>query len=106
MENFYTAYTRDINNQTFYFVKRFTAFPEYEGVPKVLNSYGMHSDFFCACNIANIDDEAIVNNLLNQLRIVPQSVRVIPLHKEKSITHSFLRNIQQALLKLRLAGID
>ena len=109
MEIIYTAYTREVNSQIFYFVKKFTFFPEYENAPKVLDSYGMHKDFFRACDIAKIYDEAIINNLLNQLHILPESAKVIPMQNEKSkssITHSLLKNTHQALLKLRLAGIN
>jgi hypothetical protein len=108
MEIIYTAYTREVNNQIFYFVKEFTFFPEYENTPKVLNKYGMHSDFFRACDIAKIYDEAIINNLLNQLHILPESAKVIPIQNEKtkSITNSLLKNTHQALLRLRLAGIN
>lgn len=108
MEIIYTAYTREVNGQILYFVKEYTSFPEYENAPKVLNHYGMHSDFFRACDIAKIYDEAIISNLLNQLPIPPESAKVIPMQNEKakSITHSLLKNTHLALLKLRLAGIN
>lgn len=106
MENIFTAYTREINNQTFYFVKKFVTFPEYNDGIQILDSYGMHHDFMKACNIANIHDESVINNLSDQLRIIPEAARIIPMHKKNSITHSLLRNTQQAILKLGLAGFN
>ncbi|MEO5649665.1 MAG: hypothetical protein ABIR03_07045 [Ginsengibacter sp.] len=108
MEIIYTAYTREVNNQILFFVKKFTSFPDYENAPKVLDNYGMHSNFFRACDIAEIYDEAIINNLLDQLHIIPESAKVIPMQKEKakSLTHFLLKNTHNALLKLRLAGIN
>jgi len=106
MENLFTAYTKDVNNQTLYFVKKYIQFPEYNAKVPILDSYGMHTDFYKACFIANITDEAVVNNLMKQLNIEPEEARVIPLHKKVSITHSLFRNTQQAILKLRLAGIN
>ena len=66
----------------------------------------MHHDFFKACSIAKIDDENVINNLLKQLRITPEVARIIPLHKKTSFSHSILRNTHQAILKLRLAGLN
>ena len=108
METIFSAYTKEINNQTFYFVKKFNSFPEYDDVPKVLVAYGMHTDFYHACDIAKIYDEAVINNLLDELHILPASAKIIPLQKQKSksLTNSIIRNTHQALLKLRLAGIN
>lgn len=106
MENIYKAYTKEINGKTFYFVKKFSIFPEYENSPKVLDSMGMHTDFYKACNIAKIDDDIIVNKLMNELHIIPDSARVIHMHRMKAMTHSLIKNTHQAILKLRLASIN
>ena len=107
MENVYTAYTKVVNNVTFYFVKKYTIFPEYQDVPKVLNTMGMHIDFFRACDIAQIFNEAIINKLLlDELHILPDTAKMIPMNGVKAITHSLIKNTHQAILKLRLAGIN
>lgn len=106
MENIYKAYTKEINGKTFYFVKRFSTFPEYENFPPVLDAMGMHINFFKACGIAKIDDEFIINKLMNELHIIPESARVIHLHRVKAITHSLIKNTQHAILKLKLASIN
>lgn len=106
MENVYTAYTKVINDVTFYFVKKHTIFPEYEGMPKVLESFGMHVNFYRACDIAKIYDEAIITKLLNDLNIVPETSRVASYHGVKAISHSFIKNAHHLILKLRLAEIN
>jgi hypothetical protein len=106
MENIYKAYTKEINGKTFYFVKKFSVFPEYENSPKVLDAMGIHTDFYKACNIAKIDDDIVVRNLMNELHIIPDSARVIHMHGVKAMTHSLIKNTQQAILKLRLASLN
>jgi hypothetical protein len=106
MENIYKAYTKEINGKTFYFVKKFSVFPEYENSPKVLDAMGMHTNFYKACNIAKIDDDIVVRNLMNELHIIPDSARVIHMHGVKAMTHSLIKNTQQAILKLRLASLN
>jgi len=105
MENIYKTYTKEINGKTFYFVKKFSSFPEYQDL-QVLESMGMHSDFFKACKIAKIEDEVIINKLMTDLHIIPDSARVIHMHKVKAMTHSLIKNTQHAILKLRLASIN
>lgn len=106
MENIYLAYTKVINDATFYFVKKYTTFPELEDMPKVLDSMGMHRDFYRACDIAKIYEEAVINKLLDELHILPVTEKVIPMYGVKAITHSLVKNTQHAILKLRLAGIN
>lgn len=103
MESIYKAYIKEINGVNFYFVKKYIAFPEHEDFPNVLDSMGMHSDFFKACDIAKVYNEVVVTRLMNELHIIPQSARVIHIQREKSITHSFIKNTQQAILKLKWA---
>lgn len=106
MENIYTAYSKDINGKSFFFVKKYNVFPEYENFPNVLDSMGMHTDFYKACDIAKINDAAIIKELLNELHILPDSTKVIPIHGVKAMTHTILKNTHQVISKLRLAGIN
>ena len=80
MENIYTAYTKMIENKTYYFVKKFMAFPEFKNVEPVLESYGMHTDFNKACNIAGINDAHIREQLLNEANGTLQQAKVIDLN--------------------------
>ena len=77
MENFYTAYTKVIENKTYYFVKKFMAFPEFEGVEPVLESYAMHADFEKACSIAGISDPLVKTRLLKEANETLQVAKVI-----------------------------
>lgn len=101
MENIYKAYAKEINGVNFYFVKKYTAFPEYKDFPNVLNGMGMHSDFLKACDIAKVYDEIVVARLMNELHIIPESARVMHINRAKLVTHSFLKNTQHAILKLK-----
>ncbi len=67
MENFYTAYLRTVNGDTFYFVKKYQMFPEYKNVPPILENYAMHTDFEKACKIAMIYDKVIQQQLMAEL---------------------------------------
>jgi len=86
MENFYTAYTRVVQDTTLYFVKKYVRFPEYNDVPGILESYGMHSDFNRACQIAKINDPEIVHNLFADLQNNPNSAKVIHMDVTKGIS--------------------
>jgi hypothetical protein len=77
MENFYTAYTKVVQNTTYYFVKKYVTFPEYKDVPGVLESYGMHADFNRACEIASVTDQQIRKNLFANLGDNESSARII-----------------------------
>jgi hypothetical protein len=106
MEIIYKAYTKEINGAKFYFVKKYSAFPEYADFPNVLDGMGMHRDFNRACEIAKVYDEVAISRLMNELHIIPESARIIHLHRVKSMTNSLLKNTQHAILKLRLASIN
>ncbi|MEO6838152.1 MAG: hypothetical protein ABI185_07170 [Ginsengibacter sp.] len=106
MESIYKAYTKEINGVLHYFVKKYSIFPEYEGFPEVLDTIGMHNDFYKACDIAKIYDEIIIGKLMKELHIIPESARVIHMHGVKAVTHSLIKNTHQAILKLRLASIN
>lgn len=108
MENTYTAYTKKINNETLYFVKRFTSFNDIKGMPRVLSDYGMHSEFSKACAIAQIFDERIIEQLARQLHLIPATdpAKVISFNPSKQAAPSFLRSTQHFLSKLNLAGLN
>jgi hypothetical protein len=106
MENIYKAYVKEINGVDFYFVKKYTSFPEYEDFPYVLDNMGMHTDFYKACDIANVFDEVVITQLMNELHIIPDTARIIHIHPVKAMTHTLIKNTQHAILKLRLASIN
>ena len=111
MENIYTAYTKKVNNETLYFVKRYISFNDIKGSPQILSDFGMHSKFSKACAIAQIYDERIVAQLsrqVQQVQIIPatDSAKVIEFNPSKQSAPSFLRNTQHFLSKFRLAGLN
>jgi hypothetical protein len=63
MENFYNAYSKTVNGQTYFFVKKYLSFPEFNNVPDVLAGYGMHTDFDKACKIAMVTDQKVKERL-------------------------------------------
>lgn len=69
MKTFYTAYTKPVQGMTYYFVKKFSTFPELNGVPDILESYGMHTDFKRACRIAELRDVVIMQKLLTNIEM-------------------------------------
>lgn len=77
MENFYTSYTKVIENKTYYFVKKYLIFPEFKDVAPMLESYGMHTDFNKACNIALVFDPQIKEQLLQEAEGTMQQAKVI-----------------------------
>ena len=87
MGNFYTAYTKVVQDTTFYFVKKYVTFPEYKDVPGVLESYGMHADFNRACEIAAINDKEIRENLFADLQNSDEnSARIIHMSITKGLS--------------------
>lgn len=79
METFYTAYTKLLDYKTYYFVKKFTAFPELKDVSPVLESYGMHTNFDKACSIAGITNATVKQQLLQQAEENTQRAKVVEL---------------------------
>ena len=77
MENYYTSYSKVVQNKTYYFVKKFLTFPEFNNVPDVLVGYGMHTDFDKACNIAMIQETNIKLQLLNSMTGAVEKAKVI-----------------------------
>ncbi len=79
METFYKAYTKQIENKSYYFVKKYLSFPEYEGVADAMEGYGMHTDFDKACTIAGLDDSRIKKQLLDEIHAAVPQAKVIDL---------------------------
>lgn len=105
MENVYTAYIKEVNNQQLYFLKKFTSFPELENVEPILDSLGMHHDFYRACEMAQIYNEEIIQDLYNQLHIIPESAIAAQPEKSKSFFDSLVKNTHHALARLRIADL-
>jgi hypothetical protein len=80
MENTYTAYTKLMENKTYYFVKKFLTFPKFKDVPPMQESFGMHTDFNKACEIAGIQDLKIREQLLEEANGTIQQAKVIELN--------------------------
>jgi len=80
MENLYTAYTKVMDNKTYYFVKKYLVFPEFKDVEPMQESFGMHTDFNKACGIAGISDSIIREQLLNEAKGSVQHAKVIDLN--------------------------
>lgn len=104
MENVYTAYVKEITDQNFYFVKKFNCFPELPDVEPILESMGMHPDFYKACELAKLEDSEIIKKLYNQLHILPDTATALP-EESHSIFRNILKETQHALVRLRVAGI-
>ena len=67
MEHFYTVHTKIIDAQTYYFVKKIMALPEFKGLADIVVGYGMHTDFDKACSIAGLKDLDTKQQLLLEL---------------------------------------
>lgn len=100
----YESYLKEIDGKTFYFVKKLSFFPEYGDCPPVLESMGMHTDFFKACTIAKVCDQDVINKLMNEVHLIPDSANVIHLNKAKAISNLLIKNTHQAIIKLKLAS--
>jgi hypothetical protein len=104
METLYTTYIKVIDNTHYYFVKKYTHFPELKGVPDILESYGMHTDFDKACDIAQVNDEAVRQQLFSGIANVP-AAKVIEMdaqHAEEKPHHGWFSNLRSIGL-LRIA---
>ncbi len=77
METIYTAYTKLLDYKVYYFVKKYSSFPDLQHVSPILESYGMHTDFNRACTIAGIHDPAVKARLLNEADATMQRAKVI-----------------------------
>lgn len=79
METNFTCYTKKVQGEVFYFVKKFIVFPEYNNVPPILEALGMHTDFNKACTIAQLTDAAIKKQLLEEVETGLKQAKVIDL---------------------------
>lgn len=92
MENFYTGYTKVLDNKTYYFIKKFIIFPELKNVAPALEAYGMHTDFDKACSIASISDPLIKQQILDEIEGNIQQAKVIGINNGEAVI-----NIKKAL---------
>jgi hypothetical protein len=79
METNFTCYTKKLQGETIYFVKKFIVLPEYSNVPPMLEAFGMHADFDKACAIAQLTDAAIKKQLLDEVESGLKQAKVIDL---------------------------
>lgn len=105
MKTFYTAYAKTIDDTLFYFVKSFQTFPEYQNVPPILETYGMHTDFEQACRIARIDDKEIQQQLLSELESNAASYNVLPLYPAVAEVYNLRRRQTAFPSLLKLFGL-
>ena len=84
MEYSYISYTKLINNETHYFVKKYLLFPELNDVRPVLTNYGMHTDFYKACSIAFIYDDAIRQQLFKEIQVKEVQVKEVPANVQQA----------------------
>ena len=80
METFYKAYSKQVDDQLTYFVKRYLHFPEYSGVADILEGYGMHTDFEKACSIAGIENQKIRKQIFEDMQAAAPQAKVIDLN--------------------------
>ena len=67
IETEYQSYTKEINGEVFYFVKKFIVFTGFNDVSPLLIGYGMHRDFEKACRIAGVIEKDIQQKIRTDL---------------------------------------
>jgi hypothetical protein len=105
MKTFTTAYVKTINGIPFYFVKTYHTFPEYQNVPPILETYGMHTNFKKACKIAQVSDLGIQQQLLNKIEENASACKVIPLQPAVTKVYNLKRRHTYFPSLLRLIGL-
>ena len=105
METHYTSYTKTINGTPFYFVKKYQTFPEFKNVPPVLETYGMHTNFKKACNIAMVFDKELQQQLLQKIENETAKTKVIHLPTGKAEIYNLRRKQPIFPSLLRLIGL-
>lgn len=100
MEYFYTAYTKQIADKNYYFIKRYMVFPELKNAANILDGYGMHTDFYKACNIAGINKTAIREKLWLEAGCDVQPARIIHVKFPSERSRKF--HLQDLLLRIPL----
>jgi hypothetical protein len=88
METFYTAYTKLLDYKKYYFIKKFSAFPELKDVSPILESYGMHTNFDKACSIAGLNDPLIKEQLLQQAEESTHQAKIVELGNNSFVVKS------------------
>jgi len=76
MEHIYTVHTKQIQDKTYYFVKKIMTLPEIKGLADVVIGFGMHTHFEKACSIAGIYDSTTRKKLLHELE--KQNLNCLP----------------------------
>lgn len=104
MKTFSTAYVKTINGIPFYFVKTYHSFPEYQNVPPVLESYGMHTHFKKACKIAQVTEPALQQQLLSEIENKAAACKVIPLQTAATKIYNLKRKHTAFPYLLKLLG--
>ena len=105
METHYAAYVKTINGIPFYFVKGFKTFPEYKNVSPLLETYGMHTNFTTACNIAQVYDALIRQQLLDKIEKNAAACKVIPIKTQVGEIYNMKRRHMHFLSLLKLIGL-
>ena len=85
METFYKAYTKISQNKSYYFVKKYLSFPEYNDVEDIMEGYGMHTDFNKACSIAGLHDLKIRQQLLDGIQSEMPQAKIIELNPADAV---------------------
>lgn len=107
-KSIYRAYTRVINRKTHYFVKKYDTFTGLDNIPPILDSMGMHIDFIRACELASVENESVMHDLMEELNLTKVSGKVIPiqsLQKEQTPKVASIWYPQYWLSKLKWAHI-
>jgi hypothetical protein len=75
----HNAYTREVNGQQFYFVKRFIIIPELQNINPVLAGFGMHLQLDKACDIAGVTDAEERKDIYEAIQQQTSQAKVISL---------------------------
>ena len=59
IETEYQSYTKEINGEVFYFVKKFIIFTGFNNINRLLTGYGMSRNFEKACLIASVTEKDV-----------------------------------------------
>lgn len=83
METKFSCYTKMVGGETFYFVKKFIVFTELENLQPMQEAFGMHANFDKACMLAQLYDEAIKAQLLQEIESGIRPAKVIDIVEAK-----------------------
>lgn len=93
MEILYKAYTKTVLNKKYYFVKKIYQFPEFDNVDDIVEGYGMHENFYKACNIAGIASPGIRKMLLAEAEPVLQPGKLISIYRPARQQNGFMQSV-------------